>query len=112
MRFALIESVEGNETGNKPQVHGLKFASFSNGRLQCAIASQGNRKRNPWHGSCKSNLHLNPIPTMIKKLKSGEFRLYSRKRNPETGMRRNLGTFHTLAAARQHERQVQFFKRQ
>jgi hypothetical protein len=48
---------------------------------------------------------------MIKRLKSGEYRLYSRKRNPETGERRNLGTFHTLEAAKRHERQVQFFIR-
>jgi hypothetical protein len=48
---------------------------------------------------------------MIRKLKSGQFRLYSRKKNPKTGKRRNLGTFATLAAARQHERAVQFFKR-
>jgi len=48
---------------------------------------------------------------MIRKLKSGEYRLFSVKRNPKTGRRRNLGTFKTLAAAKQHERQVQFFKR-
>jgi hypothetical protein len=48
---------------------------------------------------------------MIRKLKSGEFRLYSRKKNPRTGKRRNLGTFKTLAAAKRHERAVQFFKR-
>jgi hypothetical protein len=48
---------------------------------------------------------------MIRKLKTGEFRLYSRKKNPRTGKRRNLGTFKTLAAAKQHERAVQFFKR-
>jgi hypothetical protein len=48
---------------------------------------------------------------MIRKLKSGEYRLYSRKRNPDTGARRNLGTFENLEAARRHERQVQFFKR-
>jgi hypothetical protein len=47
---------------------------------------------------------------MIRKLKSGEFRLYSRKRNPQTGKRRNLGTFKTRSAAEQHEREVQFFK--
>ncbi|HTB86214.1 MAG TPA: hypothetical protein VK742_21380 [Candidatus Sulfotelmatobacter sp.] len=47
---------------------------------------------------------------MIEKLKSGKFRLYSRKRNPSTGKRRNLGTFDSRAAAEQHERQVQFFK--
>ena len=48
---------------------------------------------------------------MIRKLKSAGYRLYSRKRNPETGARRNLGTFHSLAAAKRHEREVQFFKR-
>jgi hypothetical protein len=49
---------------------------------------------------------------MIRKLKSGEYRLYSRKRNPKTGKRRNLGTFKTREAAKEHERAVQFFKRQ
>jgi hypothetical protein len=47
---------------------------------------------------------------MIRKLKSGEYRLYSRKLNPKTGKRRNLGTFQTREAAEQHERAVQFFK--
>jgi hypothetical protein len=49
---------------------------------------------------------------MIRKLKSGQYRLYSRKVNPATGKRRNLGTFRTRAAAERRERQVQFFKRQ
>jgi hypothetical protein len=48
---------------------------------------------------------------MIRKLKSGQFRLYSRKKNPETGKRRNLGTFATQEQAKQHEREVQYFKR-
>ncbi len=48
---------------------------------------------------------------MIRKLKSGEFRLYSRKVNPKTGKRRNLGTFKSRAAAEKHERAVQYFKR-
>ena len=48
---------------------------------------------------------------MIRKLKSGEYRLYSRKKNPATGRRRNLGTFATRAAAEKHERAVQYFKR-
>ena len=48
---------------------------------------------------------------MIRKLKSGEYRLYSRKKNPSTGRRRNLGTFRTREAAEKHERAVQFFKR-
>ena len=48
---------------------------------------------------------------MIRKLKSGEYRLYSRKANPKTGRRRNLGTFGTRRAAEKHEREVQYFKR-
>ena len=48
---------------------------------------------------------------MIRKLTSGKFRLYSRKKNPRTGKRRNLGTFPTREAALRHERAVQFFKR-
>jgi hypothetical protein len=48
---------------------------------------------------------------MICKLKSGEYRLYSVKKNPKTGKRRNLGTFSSRAAAEKHERDVQYFKR-
>ena len=48
---------------------------------------------------------------MIRKLSAGKFRLYSRKTDPKTGKRRNLGTFATRAAAEKHERAVQFFKR-
>ena len=48
---------------------------------------------------------------MIGKLKSGEFRIYSRKVDPTTGKRRNLGTFPTREAAEKHEREIQFFKR-
>ena len=47
---------------------------------------------------------------MIRKLKSGQYRLYSKKTDPRTGKRRNLGTFGTRAAAEKHERAVQFFK--
>jgi len=50
-------------------------------------------------------------PAMIRKLKSGKYRLYSRKKDPKTGKRRNLGTFASRAAAEKHERAVQFFKR-
>lgn len=57
----------------------------------------------PHHGA-----RLRP---MIRKLPSGQYRLYSRKKNPRTGRRRNLGTFKTRAAAERHERAVQFFKR-
>ena len=48
---------------------------------------------------------------MIRKLPSGEYRLYSRKKNSRTGKRRNLGTFSSRAAAEKHEREVQYFKR-
>jgi hypothetical protein len=48
---------------------------------------------------------------MIRKLSSGQYRLYSHKTNPRTGKRRNLGTFKTRAAAEKHEREVQYFKR-
>jgi hypothetical protein len=48
---------------------------------------------------------------MIRKLRSGQYRLYSRKKDPRTGRRRNLGTFRSRAAAVKRERQVQFFKR-
>jgi hypothetical protein len=47
---------------------------------------------------------------MIRRLPSGEYRLYSRRKDPRTGRRRNLGTFKTRAAAERHERAVQFFK--
>jgi hypothetical protein len=47
---------------------------------------------------------------MIRKLKSGEYRLYSRKKNPKTGKRSNLGTFGSRKAAEKHERDVQYFK--
>ena len=48
---------------------------------------------------------------MTRKLPSGRYRLYSRRKDPRTGRRRNLGTFRTRAAAEKHERAVQFFKR-
>jgi hypothetical protein len=48
---------------------------------------------------------------MIRRLASGKYRLYSKKQDPKTGKRRNLGTFETRAAAGKHERAVQYFKR-
>ena len=48
---------------------------------------------------------------MIRKLRAGGYRLYSRTINPATGKRRNLGTFDTLEDAKKHERAVQYFKR-
>jgi hypothetical protein len=50
-------------------------------------------------------------PSMIRKLANGQYRLYSRKVDPKTGKRRNLGTFDSRAAAEKHEREVQYFKR-
>ncbi|HMG66759.1 MAG TPA: hypothetical protein VK588_03700 [Chitinophagaceae bacterium] len=47
---------------------------------------------------------------MIRKLKSGQYRLYSRKKDPKTNKRRNLGTFASLAGAQKHEKAVQYFK--
>lgn len=47
---------------------------------------------------------------MIRKIREGMYRLYSSKPDPKTGHRRNLGTFHTRAAAEKHERAVQYFK--
>ena len=47
---------------------------------------------------------------MIRKLKSGTYRLYSRKAGARTGKRRNLGTFRTREEAERHEQAVQFFK--
>ena len=48
---------------------------------------------------------------MIRKIAGGKYRLYSRKKNPKTGKRRNLGTFASKAAALKHEHEVQYFKR-
>ena len=48
---------------------------------------------------------------MIRKLRDGRYRLYSTRKNPKTGRRRNLGTFRTRAEAERHEREVEFFKR-
>jgi hypothetical protein len=47
---------------------------------------------------------------MIRKLKADKYRLYSREKNPKTGKRRNLGTVNTKAAAKKHERAIQYFK--
>jgi hypothetical protein len=54
---------------------------------------------------------LPSLQCMIRKLSNGEFRLYSRKLDPKTGRKRNLGTFRTREAAEKHERAVQYFKR-
>jgi hypothetical protein len=62
-----------------------------------------------------AQLNAFPMPRiyafMIRKLKSGEYRLYSRKKDEATGKRRNLGTFSSMEKAKQHEREVQYFKK-
>jgi hypothetical protein len=55
--------------------------------------------------------HFSGANAMIRKLTSGKYRVYSRKKNPKTGRRRNLGTFSSRTAAERHERAVQFYKR-
>ena len=83
-------------------------------RNLCSIPSFG--IRDPSTGDGLGNRRFarnNPeaATRMIRKLKSGGYRLYSRKLNPKTGKRRNLGTFPTREGAEKHERAVQFFKR-
>ena len=63
------------------------------------------------HGSPNAGGLGGIYPDMIRKLKSGEYRLYSRKKDASTGKRRNLGTFSSLEKAKQHEREVQYFKK-
>jgi hypothetical protein len=66
---------------------------------------QGCREWNP-------TLRAEATTTMIRKLSSGKYRLYSKKIDPKTGKRKNLGTFDTREAATEHERAVQYFKHQ
>ena len=71
------------------------------------------RRRNQALAGCLfgKNAFAESDIAMIRKLPSGKYRLYSRKKNPKTGRRRNLGTFASRAAAEKHERAVQYFKR-
>jgi hypothetical protein len=62
-------------------------------------------------GSGRVRVLVHKETVMIRKLKTGEYRLYSRKVDPRTGKRRNLGTFKSREAAQKHEREVQYFKR-
>ena len=81
--------------------------------LRRAIACQpmeGERNFSPQDGLfCRDT--SSSANAMIPKLASGKYRLYSRKKNPKTGHRRNLGTFSTRTAAEKQERAVQFYKR-
>jgi hypothetical protein len=78
-------------------------------RLPCALAAHVAEPLCARLGDLSESNRI--LIAMIRKLKSGQFRLYSRKKNAQTGKRRNLGTFATLDQARQHEREVQYFKR-
>ena len=62
------------------------------------------------HDNCNLFLILK-LTGMIRKLKSGQYRLYSRKVDPKTNKRKNLGTFDSLEAAKKHEHEIQYFKR-
>jgi hypothetical protein len=66
----------------------------------------------PWNGLARERVaSATRSFVMIRKLSSGQYRLYSRKVDPKTGKRRNLGTFKSRTAAEKHEREVQYFKR-
>jgi len=75
------------------------------------LASRSSPTASPDTGWQRVSAANVPLRRMIRKLPSGQFRLYSRKLNPKTRRRRNLGTFATRAAAEKHERAVQYFKR-
>jgi len=72
---------------------------------------QKHRQRQILQVSIRRQPFRHEAEAMIRKLSSGQYRLYSRKKNPKTGRKRNLGTFATREAAEKHERAVQFFKR-
>ncbi len=98
---AILRDASGSPGGRR----GLAVLGGEGGRRR---ASQANRAFTPRHpGTAEGRKE-----PMIRKLASGEYRLYSRKKDPKTGKRRNLGTFKTRAAAEKHERAVQYFKRQ
>jgi hypothetical protein len=71
---------------------------------ECAVPRIAANRADAQQTSCRGD-------AMIRKLSSGQYRLYSRKKDPKTGRRRNLGTFSSRAAAEKHERDVQYFKR-
>jgi hypothetical protein len=81
-------------------------SSHGNGDAKCHGGIKAGTRPHATRFDCKER----PI-SMIRRLASGQYRLYSRKKNPKTGKRRNLGTFNSLAAAEKHERDVQYFKR-
>jgi hypothetical protein len=86
-------------------------------RNDLSDVSDAQKQRTPTCGAARAVPQWLPArkageePVMIRKLKSGQYRLYARKADPRTGRRRNLGTFATRAAAQKHERAVQYFTR-
>ena len=62
------------------------------------------------HDNVRAPETANCEPAMIRKLKSGKYRIYSRKVDPETNKRKNLGTFDSMDDAKKHEREIQYFK--
>ncbi len=75
----------------------------------CGRAEHNPRGNWDWAGGIQGE--QNRRIDMIRKLKSGEFRIYSRHQDPKTGRRKNLGTFATREKAEEHERAIQYFKR-
>jgi hypothetical protein len=81
-------------------------------RVNTTIRSSSHPIINPTVAAFSSRMAGNDgSAAMIRKLAGGKYRLYSRRKNPRTGKRRNLGTFSSKKAAQQHEREVQYFKR-
>jgi hypothetical protein len=80
----------------------LKNFCFELRKLQTERKTSYGPERKIWSGRAKK---------MIRKLKTGEFRIYSRHQDPKTGRRKNLGTFASRAKAEEHERAIQYFKR-
>jgi hypothetical protein len=80
-------------------------------QVRGAIQAAGGRARHYPSGEGKPHTAFSWSVLMIRQLKSGEYRLYSRKKDAKTGRRRNLGTFKTRKAAEAQERAVQYFKR-
>jgi hypothetical protein len=86
-------------------------AAFRTRERRAWLAGTTARAAGWWTAFAQSQSAFAARRSMIRKLKSGGYRLYSRKKNPKTDRRRNLGTFKSRAAAEKHERAVQYFKR-
>src|SRR6187549_3261412 len=112
--FGVRVSLPWKPTSAQPRSSARKMTTFGWSGAARATLSRGNARNSRrfiritrisvWQRNCL-------VACMIRKLKSGEYRLYSRKKDPKSGKRRNLGTFNTREAAEKHEREVQYFKR-